>query len=356
MKLLVGLALFVFLLGITPETVGLRRQNYKPYLIFTGIIITLVMGLRTYRTGSPDTYQYMFRFSEMTQRSSFLPFFEEKLEEYEFLVSESGYYFYTFLLSRVFNDPQIFLLISSAIITGCICRFIYHNTSDAPLALLIYICLGLFTFNMNGLRQALAMSVCLVSYEFVKKRKLVYFVLTILLAMQFHKTAICFVPVYFLPMLEKGKGNIFLYFVCLIICLFSVDWFVETYNAFSGEEYVSEGSADGGGLSVILIYIASIGLTLFKHKSLNKPHIRVTFYMVTAGFAAYVTRYFSNQILERISYYYFFFTLLLVPNIFEELSEKERQLIRYIFCGAALALFAIRVSKGLFANYKLFFQ
>ena len=355
MMILTGLALFVVLLGMGSKEIGLQRDNYKPYLVITGIVVTLVMGLRHQYSGA-DTIAYIYKHENLATMSSFRPYYEEHFSDLDFMFSETGFYFVSWLFGRVFSDGHIWILATSTFITYSTCRFIYKNSGDAPLAMSIYILLGLFTFNMSGLRQALAMSICLWAYEHAKRHRFIPFVLTVLVAMQFHKTAICYVPMYFLPWLKRGTANLLIYFVLLIICLISVDKLITTYNAFSGEEYALQAEVDGGGLSVILIYFACIAMVVLRHQCLNIPHVRMAFYGVVAGFTAYITRYFSNQILERISYYYFYFSILLLPSVFKLLPEKEQRWLRILFSFLAIYLFVHRISNSSFGRYKFFFM
>ncbi len=352
---LILLAVTVWLLGYANEQSGLRQNNYKPYIIFAGTMVALVMGLRTRWTGSSDTRTYIIAFNSIKNYDSFIDYYDKYRSESEFIFSETGFYFFAWLLTRVTSEGQMLVLVSSAFITFAACRFIYKNVKDVPTGLLIYVCLGLFTFNMSGMRQAMAMSVCILGYEFVKKRKFIRFILTILLAMQFHKTAICFAPVYFLPMLKEGKFNTVLYLAAMGVFLLAMDWFIETYNAFTGEEYEINNEASGGGFTVILIYIATISLALLMHKCLKKREIQSAFYGVIAGFTTYIARFFSTQIMERISYYFFYFTLLLIPNIFDELDEKERQTVKIIFGILAVLLFWYRLRGGAFRYFNFYF-
>lgn len=356
MVYLLSLALFVWLLGFADERTALKQNNYKIYMIITGVAIALVMGLRTKYTGSTDTRVYILFFERIAAYDNFLDYYHDYLTETKFWFSESGYYLFTWLLSRVTREEQMLVFITSSFITFSACRFIYKNTQDPPTGLLIYVCLGLFTFNMSGMRQAIAMSICLLGYELVKKRKLLWFLVVVFVAMQFHKTAFCFIIVYIFPLLKEGKANIFWYLMGIVVFLFSVDQFIELANAFTGEEYLVDDSVDGGGIVVVMIYLGSIALSLIMIDSLKKRNIRTEFLCVVVGFAMYVSRYFSNQILERLSYYFFYFTLPLLPNLIGELEEREQRIVKVFFCLFAIVLFAYRLDKGLFNNFKFFFM
>lgn len=355
MAILLSLALAVWLLGFADKRTTLKQNNYKYYMIIAGILVALVMGLRTKYTGSTDTRMYMMFFEQIAEYDSFLDYYDRSLAETEFIFSETGFYLFMWLLSRITQEGQILVLVTSGFITFSACRFIYRNTQDPPTGLLAYVCLGLFTFNMSGMRQAMAMSICMLGYELVKKRKLIWFLIVVFIAMQFHKTAFCFAIVYFFPLLKEGKLNIFWYLCGMVVFLLSVNVLVETFNAFTGEDYDVTAQADGGGITVIFIYIASVLLGFIMYDSLKKRHIRTTFLAVVAGFVCYVARYFSTSILERLSYYFFYFTLLLIPELVSELEEQERKVVKLFFGLFAIMLLWYRIRNGAFSNFRFFF-
>lgn len=355
MVYLLSLAIFVWILGFADKRTMLKQNNYKIYLYIAGTAVALIMGLRTKYTGSTDTQMYILFFEGLSNYDSFIDYYNLHLRENSFIFSEAGFYFFEWLLTRIFSDGQMLVVVTSAFITFSACHFIYKNTQDPPTGLLVYVCLGLFMFNMNGMRQAMAMSICMLGYELVKKRRFLWFLVVVFIAMLFHKTAFCFVIVYFFPLLKEGKANIFWYLCAMVVFLLSVNVLVERFNAFTGEDYDITATADGGGVTVVFIYIASIILGLIMNESLKKRSTRTAFLTVVAGFVCYIARFFSNQILERLSYYYFYFTLLLIPDLINELDEQEQKVVKILFGFFAIVLLWYRVRSGAFSNFKLFY-
>ena len=88
---------------------------------------------------------------------------------------EKGFQIFVFGLSRVFSESQWIIVISSLIYTVSICRFIYKNSEDVVLSCVMYVARGMMTFQMQGMRQAIAMSICLFAYEFASQKKLIKF-------------------------------------------------------------------------------------------------------------------------------------------------------------------------------------
>lgn len=352
---LIALALFTVLLGFAPKESGLQQNNHKYYAIVSGAAIALVMGFRSKFTGSGDTYTYTTTFETLHQCDTFQEYFDLFLSDREFLFSETGFYWLVWLLTRLTDDPQWMIFLTSAFITFASCYFFYKNSEDVPLALMSYVCLGLFTFNMNGMRQAMAMSVCVIGYELVKKRKLLPFLLTILLAMQFHKTAIAFIPVYFFPLLKNTKGNWFFYICGMGVFLLLLDQIIIFFNDATGKEYLLEDAFDGGGITVVAIYVMAICLGVLIPQALEKRGIRCALFGTIAGISIYVARYFSNQILERVSYYYFYFIPILISGVISEMEEREQKVVKVLFIFAAVALLVYRTSRGSFRYFGFFF-
>lgn len=354
MVYLLSLAALIAVLGLTPPKFGLRQNNDKNYMLICGTVVALVMGLRTYLTGSMDTYSYMSMYKSLQNFESFQPYYDKRLSDVEFLFSESAFYYCAWLLGRVFKDPQAIVFFSSVYITWATCRFIYKNSADAPMSLLMYVCLGMFTFNMNGMRQACAMATCLFAFEFAKDRKIIRFALTVILAMLFHKSAIFFAPVFFVPFIKDSWGNVFIFLIIVFGIVLSFDQLLPWFNEATGKEYENDGGTDTGGISVVLIYVIAIVFS-FLINALQKPEIRVPFLCVLTGFCMYLGRYMTTEIMERSSYYYYYFSILLIPGLIKELNEDEQKIVKILLIVFSIALFAYRLYVGNFRDFKFFY-
>ena len=135
-----------------------------------------------------------------------------------------------------------------------------------------------------------------------------------------------------------------------------IDQIIAGYFEISGEDYSDSETATGGGLFVILLYIGTIAITVFKRQILKREVARTAMFATLVGFTAYVARFIGSGILERVSYYYFYFPILLIPEAFEELEEHEYKVVEILFVIGAVVLFAYRVWKGDFKNFEFFFM
>ena len=333
------------------------KKKQSRYIWFCAIFIILVMGLRTRYTGSFDTDIYCKMF-EGVRRSGIglIDFVRARTLDTEFLTSEGGFYVYTWILAKIFPSSQFFILVSAIIITFFVMRFIKLYSEDYEMSTVMYICLGLLTFNMNGMRQALAMAICLLAYEFIEKKKFFPFLLTILVATLFHKTAIVFLPFYLIRNIKFNFWHIAIFGVIIIGFYMLSDYFVEVFDEVMDKNYAGDESVDGGGYITVAIYILTIGVSLFYSDCLKNDNIRRCFFLTITGLCLYLARYFSVQIYERMSYFFFYYTIPLLPAAIKEAPEKEKILMRYGAIIMAILLFIYRASGGAFADFALFFN
>ena len=326
-----------------------NRSKKNIYLTICGLCIIFVMGLRSRFSGSGDTSSYCSLFESVKNSGvGFLDFINQRSAESSLLFSEVGFSVYVWLLANIFPSSQWLLIITAIIMTVCTLKFISKHSEDVMLSLIMFICLGLFSFNMNGLRQCIAMSFCLLAYDYIKDKKLISFVLIILLAMSFHKSALIFAFAYFLAFM-KPKWNYVLFFItALVLFIVLADDISFLYDSMTGEDYSSGSSFDSGGIVVVAIYLIIIIVSLLFNKKWDKQSF-LPLLLVLMGVSFYIIRYLSTQIYERISYYFFYFTILLLPTVISGFDGKSKLLINSIVIVLSIALFAYRLLNTNFA-------
>lgn len=74
-----------------------------------------------------------------------------------------------------------------------------------PLSLFIFISSGLFYFSFNEMRQFVAVCIVFYGYSFCIRRNFFKWILTVLFAMSFHKSAFIIFPVYFLSIIKMNR-------------------------------------------------------------------------------------------------------------------------------------------------------
>ncbi len=137
------------------------------------------------------------------------------------------------LLNKVvflFGGPfQTFTLVSAIITLGIKMRVYFKNSAYPVFTVLLFLIPGYFIADSGHMRQALGMTMCMLSYQFIKSRKLLWFLLCLYIAYGFHKSAIIFLPAYWLVLIPMNSIRIFYAIItCVILSPFHV------YDLFSG--------------------------------------------------------------------------------------------------------------------------
>ena len=340
---------------ITKKHVNENNQTKKTFLIYCGIIIFLMIGLRHYSVGSVDGSRYYDNWLYMSK----VPF-NRLGKELNAMNLEKGYLICVWLLSHIFPNAQFLFLIIGLFFAISICRFIYKNSEDVILSIMIFNCLGLFIFLVQGLRQGIAICICLYALEFCKKRKLIPFLLMVILAMTFHASALVFIIVYPIYSFQLNPKGIIIFTIFAIIGLLGLPYLFEIINYFIEDDYTIIGALDdGSGTITIFIYLAIlIFALLFKKKDTKLKNLYALFvYSTTVGILSFLMRNYVSTIAERIAQYFAFGTIALVPATIKNLKdEKERKIMSVLVTILFLVLAIHKATYSPIIPYRFFWE
>lgn len=354
--LLLLLPISVLGLRIFTPNISKNESQKRAYMFLCFLTVIFFVGLRSVYNGSMDTLMYsrMFGIANSTPKfTDFLTIREIRLENY--LYKEGNFYLLVWLISRFTDSVHMFLVVITAIMTICVFKFISEHSEDFMLSCIIYICLGSMTFSMNGMRQALAMSICLLAYGFAVKKKLVPFVLIVLFAMTFHVSAFIFLIAY--PLSNFSKLHLVSLLISSLLFISLSTKLASVYDNLVGKDYAFRDSVEGGGFVTVAIYLLVLILALmFRNNFGSENRVQSLFALCFVGLVIFSTRYFSTQIFERISYYFYYFVILLIPKLSHIFEEKDRPIYSLIVYILAIALFAYRIASSSMTNYQLFFM
>lgn len=267
-----------------------------------------------------------------------------------------GYSLVTHLLYRAGLDYRSLLLVINLLMTGVVLWFVKRYSPLPWMSLFFYLTLQFFAHSMNLFRQSIAATICLLAYPFLKRRKLLPFVLVVLLAAAFHTSALFFLPFYWI-LNWKCDGRLLggLALAAVPVYLFSnraaqlvTQYLFPNYAGYIGSRYWA-----GLGYRYAIfpiLYFAAAWLTrrwLLAERQENRILINSSFYVMLL----YVFS-IHHMILERFSIYLFPYAMLLLPKMVvsvpavqgegrkKENKHLERQRRESVVLLAALAVAA----------------
>ena len=163
----------------------MKDSNGKIFAFtLTFIPLFLVSGLR-FEVGQDYTTTYVYTF-------------ERILNGYSNIRMDLGFFYLNKLVAFFSGSSQWIFVITSFIINYYICKSIFEKSSNKFLSIFIYICGTLFFFSLNGVRQAIAMSLFYYSLKYIEEKNLKKYFITNLVGFLFHNSAIIFFPLYFI--------------------------------------------------------------------------------------------------------------------------------------------------------------
>lgn len=109
---------------------------------------------------------------------------------------EIGYVLLSRLASTLFASDRVLLLLLSVLLMVPFCRS-FEKENEAPMiALMAFVALGMYLHAIIFWRQLVAMAILTYSFRYIRERRLIPFLVILLIAMSFHKVSVVFLGMY----------------------------------------------------------------------------------------------------------------------------------------------------------------
>lgn len=339
--------LYLYQRRLNTDIDEVRYEKSKKRLLFVAVLpMLLLYGLRYKRIGA-DTIGYVRFFEDTIREFSFIDVFDTEIHR-----TEVGYRFYAKIMSFFTESYTIYFLITAFILFGVLIRFANKYTENPFVFLYMFMTLGTYSFYETGLRQALAMTTCLIAVDFVHNKKIFKFVITVLIAALFHKSAYIFLILYPLARLKNQYLKLAVNGVAAIISLLGFTVFQGWFNELLGYDYEIEETGNGEIFAILVTLTVIFAMYILFNERGEKvgQDVIVEMALLTAIF--WLLRLISRTA-ERISFYFMFGMYIYFSQTFKYDKDKLSVVFRILFVMVFFALFALR---NMGAEYKFFWQ
>lgn len=315
---------------------GKRYKYHKRFTICGFVLVSSVIALRHPSMGWDLGYGNVFGgYLESFDRINGFSWQEvlniERFQNYEY-----GYIVFNKLIGSICNNQQFFLAICAIVSIVPVFYFIYKRSDDSRLSVLIYLGLPVFMLLFSGLRQAIAIGICVLSILFIQNKKPVGFMLLVLFAMLFHSSAATFLfayPAYYIKLNKSFR--IVSVFLLGIIFAFRKTIFPVLCEWFGYNDVTMD---NNGAITLFLVFIAIyVYCFLFGSKA---DHGYLNLFYIACICQAMAGLH--NTVL-RVSYYYMLALVILLPSVIKNTKDNTVQIISKIvvpICFIAFALFS----------------
>lgn len=325
------------------------RNWKKTFVIMASFQWIVLSGLRHISIGA-DTIHYegfFYNTSGMTWYDVFDRFY--KLYILNEPGKAPGYSVFEKISSIFISDYQVYLICIAILFTSLLGKWVYENSKDPFLSFIIYSCLFYAFFSITGHRQTIVTAfVVLIGFQFIKDRRFLPFLFLTLISFTIHKSALIFLPFYFLAYKKITEIYLASVYVLFIILFINKEWFSTKLKIIGGYEiYGINPEAGTASFSIIFIALSVVAFIRYKHIIRSNPD-SLPFFNALLIALFFLPLTFVNPSAMRIVQYFSIFIILLIPEIIYSFSKRDRSII-YVSVTSLLILLLIRSdSKYLF--------
>lgn len=268
--------------------------------------------------------------------------------------SEPGYLLLNWAVSLLGGNYRVFLFVFHFLLTTLTFTWIGRYSPAPWLSVLLFLTLQTFALSMNFLRQALAASIAIWTYPFLKNRRFLPACGLVLLAACFHRTALVMLPLCFLFTLPPTRRRYGLAALAAGAAYLLMDPLVQIAVTIVPKyrHYLTEKYWQGNSFLYVLM---PLGCLLFAVPLLRQAArgdespvlANSVFYALLIQL--FITRHF---ILERLSVYAAMFSLLALPAaVFAPCKRVSSKTRTGILILGVLAYFLFAAAQGFHGVY-----
>lgn len=316
-------------LGGDINAYGWLKDGRLSSAIWGAIPLFLILSLKSTDVGI-DMVSYVNRFENA----------EEMMNLFS-TASEMGFNYYNLFLNKIGLTWQLYLVVCTLILMIGWISFAHKYSVDTYYSYFLYMTIGLFTMNFSGLRQSLAIAICLIAlvlfqsnYQTRRNRSWGLFVLLVLLSATFHNSSIIFIIVPFLFRYRITKKQCFILLLLATAALVYKDFITGFIPNLKGTRYsdftFDEAYAINPLVILFTIFVPLVSLIFIPTEDDNKFSSKYSLMFFFASINIFFTILsINNNQLGRVAYYFQPCYMILLPATANSILQFDnRKLVR----------------------------
>lgn len=256
-------------------------------------------------------------------------------------------------IAELFNNIQVFFIIYAFFILFFVYITIKKYSYNRVSSFFVWYTEPIFFLtSLSSIRQTLAVSICFFSLKYIFEEKYNKFFMILLIAFLFHKSAIVFIPIYYIYKIDKLKyDQKELLFLAIIIFLIKKYIIVYFAKILGYEAYLKLSYNYGNKIATVMLFYSIVCFLLIE--KIDKKDERFLIFLAFLGsFLYFILKDIYGA--SRVARYYLSVLPLCIP-IFEK-KIKGIKKIRIIFFSILFILALIVSEKGVYLPYNTIFQ
>lgn len=320
---------------ITAENSLLPRENRRTRfqtLFFVAVLFTLwfLTAFRSPNMGN-DTKNYVGYFNSISAFGTNPNFY-----------IEMGYQIFNLIVSKISTDPHFFLAVVATVCYVGTGVYIYKYADNVVFSTILVFPIS-FAFFASGLRQAIAMVICLYAYQAIKNKKLVLAFILIALASSFHASAWIMLPLFlhrFIPKKPFLVVSIFGIFVALSLTGVMDNVFAVLMGEY-GKYYESQIMTDGW-LGITYYCLRNLVFYIIVHYSYRQKIKENSLVMALFSMLLITVAFgFSLTLFDRATNYFLLISSVELPNAIHRGKIHNKRLIAFLVVFVMVLYFLV---------------
>lgn len=248
---------------------------------------------------------------------------------------------FNYLIKIIFDvssgNPDWLFIVCSIITFAFVSKALKDQSVNIVFSILLIFLTRYYFITLSIVRQAVAMSIILCSYKYIKERNPKKYILTILLASCFHMTALIYIPIYLFYKIDWKKKKNSVILIILIILTIPAYFLVMKYTKYG--KYI--GSVYQGNQFLLHELIIS-GVILFiatfqrKHVKIEKEYFDTYYILQIVTFILSILSRFLPSA-DRIIWLFYGQNILFIPLIIRNVKKVNQRM--FLALGLIVMLF-----------------
>lgn len=329
--------LFYLALGyilLVTRNIGDPSDKKKILSIVYCSFLILILGLR-HPTMGADLRGYLLSFHILSSYS-----LQDAFALLSFLNYEKGYVLLNVLIGKINESEQLFLFVCALLSIAPVGYVFYKKSDSIELSYIIYLGLTNFIICFSGLRQGIAIGICFFASLFVVKRKIIPFLLLVLLGSTFHTSSMLFLIAYPLYNLNLSMNGRIASIILLPIAFVLKGSLFSSLCSIVG---LYKSSVDDNGAWILFVVYSLVYVFCCVLKTEDKLY---NFYLNLFWVSCFIQAMGGvNMIVSRAGFYFAVFLPLLLPRALQSIKNDFVKMNIEIITMVCFVLF------GLFSLY-----
>lgn len=253
------------------------------------------------------------------------------------------YWLLCWVVGRISDDFHVFLVVVAALTVIPIAVIYSQDKQYGFLKIVLFMNMSTFVMIFSGLRQSLAIAVGMIAYEFVRRKKPLWFLFFALVAWGFHHTAFMILLYYPLYYVKWHKNQ--LWFILPAIGLIFAfndrifEWATAFMYSIMGDKYEVEVQETGAYMMIVLFALFVVVAYFFPdEKKMDAEAFGLRNFLLMS----LLLQCFApvHTLAMRMNYYFIIFVPIAVPKMLKHTKDNIKDIAK-IAKGVIVGFFVV---------------